>query len=399
LPQLSCHGDTALSRCIIIGNSFDPNDLQVFPQGETEKHYIDNLIPLEYLIRYQNKGTDTAFDIRIEHTFTEPIIPETFVLLDKSAENVQVNIPNDGDNRLVEFVLPEVLLPHESIDKIGSNGYIAFSVVVDSLGELVEHSSLVDIYFDYNPAIRTNSVFHTITTDYFYGSKKITICEGSEYHGKTISVDTSTLDTLIIPGPDSIILSEISVLNSPRTQLNFQICPGDYLEYDNRFLFTEGDYSFNYSANNGCDSVVDLNIKFKEYQEVHIDSQAYVGFVFRGIQINSDTTLAYFSSTSSSCVDTFYHLRTSPTSVSKIGADKWYIYPVPANNSLIIDNRLSNHTSINKGQIWDSMGETVMNFTNLAIPHRFEIGHLPPGLYYMELHDFEGKVVYPFIKL
>jgi len=57
--------------CPIAVNSFDPNDKQATPKGYSASNYILNETPLEYKIRFQNTGTDTAYNVIIRDTLDE----------------------------------------------------------------------------------------------------------------------------------------------------------------------------------------------------------------------------------------------------------------------------------------------------------------------------------------
>ena len=51
--------------CDIVSNSWDPNDKQVSPSGVDVAHYIEAMDKLDYKIRFQNTGNDTAFLVRV----------------------------------------------------------------------------------------------------------------------------------------------------------------------------------------------------------------------------------------------------------------------------------------------------------------------------------------------
>ncbi|MCB9330841.1 MAG: hypothetical protein H6574_07160 [Lewinellaceae bacterium] len=56
--------------CLRNIGSFDPNDKMGFPEGIGAGHHIEKTEPLEYLIRFQNTGTDTAFTVAIRDTLS-----------------------------------------------------------------------------------------------------------------------------------------------------------------------------------------------------------------------------------------------------------------------------------------------------------------------------------------
>jgi uncharacterized repeat protein (TIGR01451 family) len=54
--------------CFEVGSSYDPNDKAASPRGLGDDHYILPNEPLNYTIRFQNTGNDTAFTVVIRDT-------------------------------------------------------------------------------------------------------------------------------------------------------------------------------------------------------------------------------------------------------------------------------------------------------------------------------------------
>ncbi len=139
--------------------AFDPNDKQVFPTGTGEQHFTEKNIPLKYKIRFQNTGTDTAFNVIIRDTLSEHLNPMTlrmgssshpydFLLLEKNILVVRFH---------------DILLPDSMSNEAASHGYFEFEIVQDadlSDGTIIQNQAA--IYFDFNEPIFTNRVFNTI---------------------------------------------------------------------------------------------------------------------------------------------------------------------------------------------------------------------------------------------
>jgi uncharacterized repeat protein (TIGR01451 family) len=51
----------------VIG-SFDPNDKRGFPLGWQDQHLLERNQDIEYMIRFQNTGNDTAFLVVVRDT-------------------------------------------------------------------------------------------------------------------------------------------------------------------------------------------------------------------------------------------------------------------------------------------------------------------------------------------
>jgi uncharacterized repeat protein (TIGR01451 family) len=134
----------------VIG-SFDPNDKQCIEGSKLDISKIGDY--LHYQVRFQNEGTDTAFNIVVADTLSDNLDWNTFEYIG-SSHTADVKLSN---NKL-EFFFANINLPYKAIDEPGSNGWVAFkikpkpSVVIgDSL------NNRAAIYFDYNLPVITNT--------------------------------------------------------------------------------------------------------------------------------------------------------------------------------------------------------------------------------------------------
>ncbi len=147
----------------LVSGSFDPNDKQVWnAAGQIADPFIDPAdLELQYMIRFQNTGNDTAFNVHIDDDLDPFLIPTTFKLQGAS-HNCQVQFL-DSLGRHLRFLFPNILLPDSNRNEPGSHGYVRYSVERMpglSLGSTV--SNTADIYFDFNTAVVTNTVNSTI---------------------------------------------------------------------------------------------------------------------------------------------------------------------------------------------------------------------------------------------
>lgn len=139
--------------------SYDPNDKQAFPIGFQEPHYIDKDRTLEYYVRFQNTGNDTAFFVLLRDSISENLDLSTLVI-NGSSHNYSVEI---REGRVLTFIFDDILLPDSTTNLEASQGFVSFSIQpYEDLKEGTRITNEVDIFFDFNPPIRTNEVFHTI---------------------------------------------------------------------------------------------------------------------------------------------------------------------------------------------------------------------------------------------
>lgn len=144
-----------------ITGSYDPNDKKVVPAGSENSGYIEHGQRLTYTIRFQNTGTDTAFTVIIRDTLDADLDIETFVV---EAYSHPVSWQLLSGNEFY-FRFHNILLPDSSVNEAESHGFIRYSVspkngLID--GTIVTNTS--HIFFDYNPAIVTNTVMNTFFT-------------------------------------------------------------------------------------------------------------------------------------------------------------------------------------------------------------------------------------------
>lgn len=149
-----------------IVSSYDPNDKQAFTSSEQNNavYLVDVDEYIDYLIRFQNTGTDTAFTI----TVTDTISP----LLDMASLQVigasHAFTPSIATGNVLRFVFADILLPDSNVNEGASHGYVAFRMKPlegIALGSVINNAA--DIYFDFNAPVRTNTTAVTlgITTD------------------------------------------------------------------------------------------------------------------------------------------------------------------------------------------------------------------------------------------
>jgi uncharacterized repeat protein (TIGR01451 family) len=149
--------------CHTVIGAFDPNDKQAFPTGVHDEHYIEKNQPIEYLIRFQNTGTDTAFTVVIRDTLS-PWLDPAGIRPGAASHPYTWSLGGQG---ILTVTFPDILLPDSNVNEIASHGFIQFKIDQhrDNLpGTRIENTA--DIYFDFNTPVRTNTVFHTVEKDF-----------------------------------------------------------------------------------------------------------------------------------------------------------------------------------------------------------------------------------------
>ncbi|MGG9971218.1 DUF7619 domain-containing protein [Ferruginibacter sp. SUN002] len=147
--------DTDSSKLAVTG-SYDPNDKQatpiLTPQEVINGEYIN------YTIRFQNTGNDTAFNIVVADTLNSKLQTSTFELINTS-HNCNVSLV--GNVLYFEFL--NILLPDSNVNEPASHGFITFRIRAlknVQLNDVIPNKAY--IYFDYNAPIITNTATTTI---------------------------------------------------------------------------------------------------------------------------------------------------------------------------------------------------------------------------------------------
>ncbi|MEM9918350.1 MAG: T9SS type A sorting domain-containing protein [Bacteroidota bacterium] len=144
----------SLIRC-----AYDPNDKRILP--DTLEEDIKTLVgaPIEYMIRFQNTGTDTAFNVRITDQLSPDLDWTSFEILSAS-HAYDFSLDDKGE---VSFFFNDIHLPDSNINEPASHGYIKFRIAPlegTRVGTQIENTAF--IYFDFNPPIITNTIVTTI---------------------------------------------------------------------------------------------------------------------------------------------------------------------------------------------------------------------------------------------
>lgn len=149
--------------CGTITAAYDPNDKRAEPEGYSDQHYVLPERTLEYTIRFQNTGNDTAQTVVIRDTLSEWL---DMCSLRPGVSSHPYRLELDSAHAIA-FVFENILLPDSSTNLLGSQGFVEYTVRPKAEAPLetrIENTAA--IYFDVNPPIFTNTTFHTLGRDF-----------------------------------------------------------------------------------------------------------------------------------------------------------------------------------------------------------------------------------------
>lgn len=149
-------------ECVTISAPYDPNDKQGLPLGLGEDHLIRPGTDIEYTIRFQNTGNDTANTVVIRDTLDSWIDP---LSIEPGASSHPYRFDYFGEGGQIKFVFENIMLLDSNLSEPASHGYVTFRAKHRQdipLGTDIFNRAA--IYFDYNPPIFTNETQHRVDT-------------------------------------------------------------------------------------------------------------------------------------------------------------------------------------------------------------------------------------------
>jgi uncharacterized repeat protein (TIGR01451 family) len=149
--------------CLENIGSFDPNDKTGYPKGFCASRFVKADQDIDYLIRFQNTGTDTAFTVIIQDTLSAFLNVET-VLPGTASHAYDFELLGNG---VVQFTFENIMLPDSNVNEAASHGFVKFRVsqkTGNPAGTLLENQAA--IYFDFNEPVITNQYRHTVGNNF-----------------------------------------------------------------------------------------------------------------------------------------------------------------------------------------------------------------------------------------
>ncbi|MFT3910469.1 MAG: hypothetical protein QM737_13675 [Ferruginibacter sp.] len=145
--------DTAVNE---IRGPFDPNDKFATPVLTPEQVTAGKFI--NYNIRFQNTGNDTAFNVVITDTLSSFLQASSLQVINTSHPCKTTVIGN-----AVSFEFINIMLPDSNVNELKSHGYVSFKIKPQSSVVLnTDIPNAANIYFDYNLPVLTNTAITKI---------------------------------------------------------------------------------------------------------------------------------------------------------------------------------------------------------------------------------------------
>jgi hypothetical protein len=156
---------------------------------------------LEYEIHFQNLGNAPAVDVLIIDTLTSQFLEmASMEIITSSHSPMNLSI---SDGKVAKFFFPGIMLPDSLSDPLGSMGMVKFRIKQNGtlpIGQSI--TNFADIYFDFNPAIRTD----TATTLHTSFSE---ITEGSDFQMKVYPNPSKSIMNIALITEGTISVAQV----------------------------------------------------------------------------------------------------------------------------------------------------------------------------------------------
>jgi len=151
--------------CEEIIGSYDPNDKLASPAGVGDRYDIYEGDELTYKIRFQNTGNDTAFTVILVDTLDVAHLDISTIDVLNSSHPYTLAVE---DAQILTFTFNDILLVDSTANEQASHGFVTFKIKQNAnnqIGDIIKNNAY--IYFDYNDAIVTPTVFNTLAEPQF----------------------------------------------------------------------------------------------------------------------------------------------------------------------------------------------------------------------------------------
>ena len=241
------NNESTVSQLVI--NAYDPNDKSEAHGDKILHSSFSTNDYLYYTIRFENTGNASAINVRVEDVLDAQLDESTVQMVSASHPYVLDRV---GSNLIWKF--DNIQLPVSVANSSVGKGYITFKVKPNAnfaIGDIIPNTAA--IYFDFNPAIVTN----TFTTEFTstlgtvqFGDNVFEVYPNPASSNVNVILQNSTekIEKITIVDIMGKIVATSSNINSNQFQLNIE-------------AFSKGMYMIEISTNEGSKATKKLVIK------------------------------------------------------------------------------------------------------------------------------------------
>lgn len=189
---LDTRNSTQRTDCQTLRGSFDPNDKMSFPTGYGANHFIEPNQDIEYQIRFQNTGNDTAFTVVVTDTLSD-LLDAASLQPQTASHPYQWTILNKN---VLKCTFSDIRLVDSFRNEPRSHGFVKFHIKQKSnltLGSKIYNSAA--IFFDFNAPVITNQTMLTVGKQFILSSVSD---EASKWQIRIVNYPNPTSDHAVL---------------------------------------------------------------------------------------------------------------------------------------------------------------------------------------------------------
>lgn len=379
--------------------SYDPNDKREYPDREGEENLTLMDEDIEYTIRFQNNGNDTAFQVKI----IDPLdvnIDKTSIRVISSSHAVETCIENEN----LIFIFEDINLVDSMTNYDGSQGFVSYrcNAKAGRSENTIVHNT-ADIIFDTNVPIITNTTINTLVSElctYVTNEIDIEICEGESFNGHVKS-GTYTESHPLTFGCDSTLIINLEVQGITYSSQEIEICEGEIFEANGKeYELSESGMLMDTLQNAlGCISNIFIfNVQVNPIQRIDVDTTICEGLAYDGLTESGIYAIESFDAVTGCDIITTIDLEvlsmSDPSCI--VGTDdvissEIKIYPIPARDVLYLEGDIN----INAVSIFsvDYQKLKEVTFDNIGNKRQISTSDLSVGLYIVVVKS-EDAIIY-----
>ena len=181
--------DNVIQLSQLVRGSYDPNDKSEIHGGRITPAMVEGEEYLTYMVRFQNTGNDTAFNVFVRDTLDSRLDWSSLKMVGSSHP---YSLSVTGANKL-EWAFSNINLPDSNINEPLSHGFVSFKIKLKKeavlLDTIVNHAS---IYFDFNLPVVTNEVRTVVDQEPSAGCPGSTLTIPARLPGSTFQWQLNT---------------------------------------------------------------------------------------------------------------------------------------------------------------------------------------------------------------
>jgi hypothetical protein len=360
--------------------SYDPNDITEH-NGHTESGYILSGDDLEYTIRFQNTGNAPAEDVRIENQLPVNVNRST---MQPIAWSHDFELVIDENGKAI-FYFDNINLADSTNDEPNSHGFVRYRITSNSdlmAGDIIENSA--EIFFDFNPAVVTNTELNTIyeCADLEQATASATeVCTGDEI---TFSNNATWIENLTWsfngqPVGEGNYTHTLTESGTMEMQVSNSLC--EYMQSWNLVANTAS-ASFAHSGNT-------LTASPAATYQWYLNGNEIAGATAQNYEIIETGIYAVVITDENGCSDLSEPMQVTFIGIGEMNADEITLYPNPASDFLVIT---VGNSVIRSADILDMIGRVVLSINLMGVStSTIDIGHLEAGEYILRINTHEVR--------